>query len=317
MDTSNEKTGDEKMITKPEQDLEALKWKYIGKHSGKHLVTRKDVKGITIVKHLTEKEFTTKYPELSGNDNKKEEKSTKDEEEMSIFMDKEPTVRDMEQKYGSEKKIEVTDEDFSAPSEFSKLEKDPGQVPRVAPCYRCLVDVKLPVPLFNCDCPKEKKEAVILSFGDVPVCKECKKKCTPIGAKCPTCQYYVAAPNEVFDAGMVNFTLPPILSSLTEKAILVARDQHEMPCPSQTNPDISKDLAINEYVLNKLPLTEELKKSIQEDLFKEQIEKERLEKRKSGMNKQLKLKKLERAESRSFTDSKVRPGVKGSQFQLS
>jgi hypothetical protein len=66
-------------------------------------------------------------------------------------------------------------------------------------------------------------------------------------------------------------------------------DKWDMPCPPQTHPDISRDHAINEWVLNHLPLTDSQKAEMLAKLVKEQKIKDngiRLEAKKEKLKKQ-------------------------------
>jgi hypothetical protein len=55
-------------------------------------------------------------------------------------------------------------------------------------------------------------------------------------------------------------------------------DMHEKPCPIQKNPDISQDQEINEWVLNKLPLTEAQKEAFIALLLKDQLVQDKIDK---------------------------------------
>lgn len=273
---------EEKMTDEKETKGDGYKWKFHAKHGNDYILTRKTFQGATIFRHVSEDEWFDKWSSLSGGRPKKEEKE-------SSMMETESTG--------------------DTPIEEKKETKQ-WTLPSTAPCYRCKNDVKLPLPLFNCECDKKKRELLVPSEGAVPICSLCSKRANPIGINCPDCQYYVAAPNEVFDAGRVNFSLRSVLQSMQEKAILIARDDHEMPCPPQTESDISKDHGINEWVLNKLALKEEQKEKLQKQLWKDQQDRENKLRRKESMQFELKSKKSDDSQKSGGKAKEGRVGVK-------
>lgn len=133
-------------------------------------------------------------------------------------------------------------------------------------CQKCKEEVKYP-PL-KCKPCEETKEIKFDEWGK-PFCNECKEFLHSKGATCE-CGNYVGAPGEVIDVTtQKNFDLDGIWKS-QPKGVLHVTSKHEMPIPAQTNPDISKDHAINEWVLNHLPLVQDQKKELMTGLIEDQ-----------------------------------------------
>lgn len=195
-----------------------------------------------------------------------------------------------------------------------KQEVKEYKLTRSGMCDRCQKEVKFPSPLCNTkDC---KVETINMDSWGQAICGSCEKPMVAVGTTCELCKYYVPAPNETFDAGRVNFAIPLLLQK-AEKGTLVTVNQHEMPIPPQTNEDISKDHAINEYVFNHLPLQEDQKEKLMKDLILDQMGKEALQKFETAQGREAKRKEELSSQSSSTksrkktkTESSHRKGVK-------
>lgn len=220
-------------------DLASKGWKEYRRTSEKIYLEKKNPKGHIVYRiiHLTKE---SKYP---------------------IPEESKPPVK--------EKKINIDTVDIEMKdSEDKKEEKKEFKLAKTVECDRCKIEVKIPLPICNTeDC---KKEGITLDDWGFPHCDSCKKRMIPIGTTCEKCTYYCPAPNETFDAGRVNFTVPLLLQK-AQPATLVTMEEHELPIPQQTHEDISKDRAVNQYVFNHLPLTEDQKEALLQGLMEDQL----------------------------------------------
>lgn len=78
-----------------------------------------------------------------------------------------------------------------------------------------------------------------------------------------------SAPN--FEGKTIDDIFPSIHDSFLHR-------RHDEPCPKQIEEDISKDIAINEWVLNHLPLQEHQKAIFLTKLQSDQLKKDKQEK---------------------------------------
>jgi len=88
---------------------------------------------------------------------------------------------------------------------------------------------------------------------------------------------------------------------------------HYAPCPAPSGGDIARDRAINEWVLNHLPLKEEEKKKLMDDLYLEQRKHEILSESLTMRSKNLQRlqeKEKEKQQEQEETDKGHRLGVK-------
>lgn len=230
-----------------------------------------------------------------------QEKSLLKEKKISLDKHEEPIVGVSTGSLGYIEPKEAGD----TPMEIEKPEikvKQEFKLQRVVTCDRCNMEIKLPLP--ECKhCEKPQDDPLFDEWG-LPSCRDCKQKLLIFGTKCTKCEMYCPAPNESFDAGRVNFSVPEILRR-ANPGVVIALSDHELPIPPQTVEDISKDPKINEWVFNHLPMKEDQKKDLLADLTKEQLLKERDAKRKEELETQrtekiqekLKPSKLRRTES--------------------
>jgi len=260
--------------------IEVLKWRICQDMGDRVQITKKSTHGHTLFRVLSRKEWETKYPESQVEIKKEPEKveEKKEEEKMEV-----------------EEKI---------------VEKPKYEPTRSGMCDRCNEEVKFP-PL-KCFTPKCPKQNITFDQWGAPSCSDCLARIQPVGNSCPSCKYYIPAPNEVFDASRVNFSLPEAMTAKI-KGIMLATTQHDMPIPQQTEEDITKDHALNEAVFNRLPWTEEQKKNMLQSMTKEQLLKDRENKRKEEVEQQKKSTKQRRHEK----PKGVRTSVKDTTFSTS
>lgn len=104
---------------------------------------------------------------------------------------------------------------------------------------------------------------------EVKKCPRCKKDVPPTVKNCSTCGHYNPAHGETFDVSKVDFDLPNIFGQRlppTERAM----NPHDLPPPSvPSGTDISTHRETNEWILNHLPLKEDEKKKLLDDMTRE------------------------------------------------
>jgi len=83
-----------------------------------------------------------------------------------------------------------------------------------------------------------------------------------------------------YDEKFDNKTMDDLFPGMT--STFVSR-RHDEPCPKQTTADIKDCVDTNEWVLNHLPLTEEQKKKLIQDLVNDNLKKESAEKNKKKL----------------------------------
>lgn len=283
----------EKMDEDKKEEKEWYKWKLVREDGERVLLTRKDPKGSTLFRHELKERWYRKYPEANGVKEKKYEIPVEEKKEDSPM-----EVEEKKQEKSEEKKVE---------------EKEEWNPVTKGICDRCKEEVKFPPPA--CQYESCKKGNIEYTKNGIAICTNCKKVAPAYGAACKGCSYYVPAPNETFDAGRVNFTLPAAMTNKMS-GIVLATTQHELPCPNQTNPDISKDQGINEFIFNHLPLKEEQKKELLLDLTKEQLIKDRDGKRKEEKQEQSRSTRRRRKEKSQSSERSTAPraSVKSSPF---
>jgi hypothetical protein len=99
-------------------------------------------------------------------------------------------------------------------------------------------------------------------------CDRCGKDVPPKAKACIECGLYQPSPGETFDISKVDFTLPSVLGSRlppTERSM----NAHDQPPPNVSGTAVSTSREMNEWVLNHLPLTEDQKDELLDDLIKE------------------------------------------------
>lgn len=105
-----------------------------------------------------------------------------------------------------------------------------------------------------------------------------------------------------FDNKTIDDVFPQIQTKFTHQ-------RHEEPCPSQTTDDIAKCPEINEWVLNHLPLKEEQKQKLLQQLINDQLKQQKSEK-----NQRWKLvrKTLKKEDDKTRQHVSVKESTKGS-----
>jgi hypothetical protein len=106
----------------------------------------------------------------------------------------------------------------------------------------------------------------------VIVCSNCHEINKVDSEACAKCADYLPKPNETFDMSRKKFTLPKLLD---KKINYTPRSENpfDIPfplCPG--DPSIGHSREADEWILNHLPLTEEQKQFVLEDIMKEQGE---------------------------------------------
>lgn len=212
------------------------------------------------------------------------QESKKEDQKMDFREESEPPKK--------EQKIRVETEDSPMETEEKKEEKKEEKseekeytITRSVPCDRCKQEIKLPLPVCltpTCDPSVHDWDTLKVDNTGMPVCKLCNKRMAPIGSNCPSCSFYCCAPGETVDISRVNFGVP-LLIQQAQKAVLYTANEHDMPMPPQSNPDISKDHAINERIFNQLPLTEVQKEELMVGIVEDQLGPEEAEKMKKRL----------------------------------
>lgn len=145
--------------------------------------------------------------------------------------------------------------------------------------------------------PKEKK---ILVSDDMDVSEE--KEVKGLASFTPT-------PPPTVSAGYIqNLVFHPAAERDPDRV-----GPHYAPCPTQSGGDIARDRAINEWVLNHLPLSEEQKKHLLHQMNVDQRKNEMLSESLTMRSKNLKAlkeKELQRLESKQEGEKGHRIGVK-------
>jgi hypothetical protein len=109
------------------------------------------------------------------------------------------------------------------------------------------------VPMF-----KEKK----IEIPEKIPCLSCSYQVDSGWQYCPKCGSSVILPGQTVDLSQkgINFGLSNQLGMRWKPQYTTS--DHDLPCPPQSHPDISKDQAINAWVFNHLPMSEEQKEKM-------------------------------------------------------
>lgn len=122
------------------------------------------------------------------------------------------------------------------------------------------------------------------------VCGNCSEKNSMELACCQKCGDYLPGPNETFDLSKKKFTLPTAMFE-TQPYRHRPESEFETPFPlAPGDPSITTSREADEWILNHLPLTEDQKQFIIDDILKEKGE---LKKREIADDRQLKVKQAQ------------------------
>ena len=157
---------------------------------------------------------------------------------------------------------------------------------------------------------KHKKAQPILSIASVPKQKEKKIPVSEVMELCEEKEVKgIGGPAPTVSAGYIqNLVLHPVTERDPERV-----GPHYAACPAPSGDDISRDRAINEWVLNHLPLNEEQKQQLIHSLNIEHKKNEMLAESLTMRSKNLqalKAKEAERQQAREEQDKGHRLGVK-------